>query len=165
MALRNLVFGTAASAVMFTSITALSWAGGSPPLPKSTLFQAITPTNVAQVRNRLNGSPNDRDQVPVGTVLAYKTSAGNLGKMQILSYGSKSHTSDIYVRFVTYRPDGSILVQRSNFRIKGTWLYDLDTGQAISTLKDRTADLWWEIVDPAQRYLNFENGATFTVVS
>ena len=68
-------------------------------------------------------------------------------------------------KFVTYRPTGSILVQRRNFLIKGTWLYDLDTGKAINTQGNRASDLWWEIVGPGQTYLDYKNGALFTIVS
>jgi hypothetical protein len=170
MAFRSLVLVLVGTSVLaFASITALSIAGGYPPLPKNALFQAVTPRNIDQVRNRINGSSNDdeRNQIRVGTVLVYKTSAGNVGKMQIVKYGSRLHMDnyDLYVKFVTYTPDGSILLQRRNFLIKGTWLYDLDTGKAINTQENRASDLWWEIVGAGHIYLDFKNGASFTIVS
>ena len=119
------------------------------------------------MRNRLNGSTNDRNQIPVGTVLVYRTSKGNRGKMQIVGYDPKFHMADynLRVRFVTYGRDGSVLVRRNTFLIKGTWLYDLDRGTEIGTPKNRAADLWWEIVGAGQAYLDFENGPSFTIVS
>ncbi|HET8989182.1 MAG TPA: hypothetical protein VFN43_11760 [Humibacillus sp.] len=41
--------------------------------------------------------------------------------------------------------------------IRGTWLFDLDTGQ--STAQTPTADLWWEQVDTVNRRLVAKNGA------
>ena len=168
MALRCVLLATTVTvaALAFSSITAFSRAS-SPPLPGNALFQSVTPSNIEEIRNRLNGSPNSRNQIPVGTVLVYKTSAGHRGKLQIVKWGSRLHTPDydLYVKFVTYKADGSILTQRDNFWIKGTWVYDLDTGKAIRTLKNPAADLFWEIGSPTQAYLDFQNGASFTIVT
>jgi hypothetical protein len=119
------------------------------------------------LRNRINGSPYSRNQIPVGTILVYKTSAGHLGKLEIVKWGSRLHMPDydLYVKFVTYRRDGSILTRRDNFRIKGTWVYALDSGKAISTLKNRAADQFWSIGSPSQAYVEFQNGTSFTIVS
>jgi hypothetical protein len=167
VSLRKLAVVTAVAAVTLASVGALARAGGSPPLPRNALFPAITPRNVEEVRNRLNGSTNGRNQIPVGAVLAYKTSAGNFGKLEIVGRRSwrRIPAYDLYVTLVTYGRDGSVLVPRNDFRIRGTWLYDLDTGKEVSTTKSRAADLWWEIVGGGQDYVVFENGATFTIVS
>ena len=167
MSLRAFAVLATVSALIFISITTLALASGSPPLPSSALFQAITPRNIEEVQDRLNGSPNGRNQIPVGTVLVYKTSDGNAGKLQIVWRKSRHHIADydLYVKFVTFKPDGSVLARRTNFRIKGTWQYDLDKGSEIGAVQNRTADLWWEWVDPRQAYLVFENGATFTIVT
>lgn len=140
------------------AMTGLARASGSPPLPKATLFQALNKDNVGEVRTRINGSANDRNQIPVGTVLVYRTSEGNIGKLQIRNYGY-----DLRIRWVTYGR-GTIVSRGDNLLIRGTYLYDLDRG-AETKFHDRGADFWWEQVDAVQRYLVSENGASFTIVS
>jgi hypothetical protein len=159
--MRLLKFAVFAAAVAAVSVSIASFAGasGDPLLPKKALFQAITPYNIGEVRNLINGSADGRNQIPTGTVLVYETNEGNNGKMQILEYGY-----NLRIKWVTYRPGGKILSRGNDLLVKGTYLYDLDRGVEVKT-SDSGADFWWEQADTVHRYLVFENRALFTVVS
>ena len=157
---RYLTLVLACAALALISATAFSRASGYPPLPRSARFEAITPRNIEQVRNRLDGSANERNQIPAGTVLAFRTSSGNDGKLQILEYGY-----NLRIKWVTYLPDGKIASRGTNFLVKGTFSYDLDTGQESGSFQNAAADFFWEQVTDKQRYLDFLNRASFTIVS
>jgi hypothetical protein len=159
MTLRQGALIVALIACVSVSLTSFAGASGHPPLPKDNLFTAINQRNIAEVENRINGSANSRNQIPTGTVLVYRTSDGNSGKLQILHYGY-----DLRLRWVTYRPNGTIRSRGDNLRIRGTYMGDLDRGVEVDTLGPH-ADFWWEQADHVHRYLVFKNHASFTVVS
>jgi hypothetical protein len=126
---------------------------------QNAVFHAISARNVSDVHTKINGSANARNQIPAGTVLTYRTNAGNLGKMQINRYGY-----NLRVRWVTYRPNGTVLSRGKNLLIRGTYNYDLDLGVQAGQ-NDPTTDLWWEQVTQKRRYLHAMNGASFTIAS
>src|SRR5690348_1082928 len=123
------------------------------------VFRRISVGNIRDLQTQINGSSDARNQIPTGTVLVYKPSAGNLGKMQILRYGY-----NLRVRWVTYRRDGTVLSSGKNLLIRGTYNYDLDYGIETNQ-NDPTADLWWEQATNRLRYLVAMNGASFTIAS
>jgi hypothetical protein len=147
----------ACSALTLAPLSSLAAGLGTPQLAANQTFKSINQSNIESVRNEINGSANEQNLIPTGTVLVYKTSAGNLGKMQILKYGY-----NLRFRFITYRRDGGILVRRDNALVKGTYLYDLDRGRSPNG--GTTADLFWEQADNVHRYLVFGKRSSFTIV-
>jgi hypothetical protein len=143
------------------AIAVAASAFGSTPRPnrQDALFGAISACNIRGVQTRINGSNDARNEIPAGTVLTYKTSAGNLGKMQIRSYGY-----NLRIRWVTYRHNGTVLSSGKNLLIRGTYIYGLDPGIQTNQ-NDPTADLWWEQVDKTVRYLVAMHGASFIIAS
>jgi hypothetical protein len=150
-----LLAGFCALLMALAATAALSASGGTTQQNRQNVFSAITRSNISDVQTRLNGSANARNQIPAGTVLTYKTSTGNLGKIQILRYGY-----NLRARWVTYKPDGTVLSSGNNLLIRGTYTYDLDRG-----VQSKSADLWWEQVTSTTRYLVAMNGASFTIAS
>jgi hypothetical protein len=143
----------------FAAVVSLSAFGStSRPNRQDAVFHAITSRNISDIQTRINGSADARNQIPVGTVLTYRTSAGNLGKLQILKYGY-----NLRVRWVTYRPNGPVLSRGKNLLIRGTYTYDLDLG--VQTGQADRVDLWWEQGTRKLRYLVAKNGASFTIAS
>ena len=57
----------------------------------------------------IDGSNNDQNKIPAGTIIVYQTNAGNLGKAIILAYGY-----NLTMRWATYRPDGTLLIESSS---------------------------------------------------
>lgn len=105
----------------------------------------------------INGSDSADNQIPVGTVLVYKTNESRFGKMVILEYGY-----NLAAKWVTYNSDGSIFSQGQKLLIKGTWDYDMDYGTE-STNSESSPDFWWEQVDEVTRYIVPQNGSLFTL--
>lgn len=63
----------------------------------------------------------------VGTIILYKTSAGNPGKMEFLKF-DKNDNWKLTARYVTYNSDGSVHSQSNHIEVKGTYNCDLDNG-------------------------------------
>ena len=74
-------------------------------------------------RSEIDGSDTPENQLTPGTILVYRTSDGNYGKLQVIEYGY-----NLLVRWQTYKPNGQKLKSADRMLIKGTWTYDLDFG-------------------------------------
>jgi len=125
-------------------------------------FENITLADIKSATldsQNLNGSNDQNNQLPVGTILLYKTNEGRYGKLEILSYGY-----DLSVKWITYDLNGSIFSQGGNLLVKGTWSYDLDYGLE-SGVSQSSEDFWWEQVDSVVRYLVPKNGAKYGIFS
>ncbi|MCD6355471.1 MAG: OmpA family protein, partial [Prolixibacteraceae bacterium] len=108
------------------SISSLNSASGN------SVFDNI---NAKTISSKLETLPSDRIQVSVptgvllnvGTIVLYKTSDGNPGKMEFLKI-DKNDNYKLIARYVTYNPDGSVLSQSNHIEVKGTYNCDLDVG-------------------------------------
>lgn len=94
---------------------------------------AFDKLDVKTIRNKLETIPNERVQITsngdilldVGTIILYQTSAGNLGKMEILNLDKNDYFKPT-VKYITYKPDGSVYSQSNHFDLTGGC--DLDKG-------------------------------------
>jgi hypothetical protein len=87
--------------------------------------------------DKINSSPDERNEIPNGAVLLFRTNDGHFGKMKILSY---TGTFVLNVEFVTFAEDGTTLIESSYSSVRATNRFDLDTGEETSA----GADFWWE---------------------
>jgi len=91
--------------------------------------------DVKTIEAKLESIPNERVQISIpsgvlldtGTIILYKTSEGNLGKMEFLNI-DKNDNYKLTVKYVTYNSNGSIHSQSNHLEIKGTYNCDLDKG-------------------------------------
>jgi outer membrane protein OmpA-like peptidoglycan-associated protein len=91
--------------------------------------------NRNKIASKLESLPNERIQISIpsgvlldsGTIILYKTSEGNLGKMEFLNI-DKYDNYKLTVKYVTYNADGSIRSKSNHLEIKGTYNCDLDKG-------------------------------------
>lgn len=68
-------------------------------------IKGLEPQMIAQ---NLGGFEDSPLHLKPGTVLFYKTDAGNYGKMQVLSFGRKGdNPAEFYIRYTTYNPNGT----------------------------------------------------------
>jgi Caspase domain len=57
----------------------------------------------------LGGLQGTAFQLQAGSILLYKTTKGNFGKMQILSFGRVDTVSELYTRWITFDKNGAIV--------------------------------------------------------
>ena len=106
---------------------------------------------------KIDGSDNNHNQIPQGTILCYVTDDGRYGKLKVLEYGY-----NLAVKWVTYDKEGGVFSNGDRLVVRGTWEYDLDYG--VEGGKGRSkVDFWWEQVNRTVRCLVFRNGAVLTV--
>jgi hypothetical protein len=103
----------------------------------------------------IDASDTPQNKLPPGTILVYRTSDGNYGKLQVIEYGY-----NLTVRWQTYKPNGQKLKSADQMVIKGTWTYDLDFGTEGKHPKS-AADFWWQQKDKVARAWAFRGGAIF----
>jgi len=77
-----------------------------------------------------------------GTVILFATSDGNMGKMEILDI-DKYDNYKMTIKYVTYNYNGSIHSQSNDLEIHGTFLCDLDTGNAEDVSRN-DSDFWYK---------------------
>jgi hypothetical protein len=77
----------------------------------------------ATPRLAIDGSDTAANQLTPGTILVYRTSDGNYGKLQVTEYGY-----NFIIRWQTYKPNGQKQRGADRMLVKGTWTYDLDFG-------------------------------------
>jgi hypothetical protein len=106
-------------------------------------------------RSEIDGSDTPENQLPAGTILVYRTSDGNYGKLQVIEYGY-----NLVVRWQTYKPNGQKLRGGDRMLVKGTWTYDLDFGTEGKHPKS-PADFWWQQKTNVSRAWTFRGGAIF----
>ncbi len=149
---------SATACVALAAVLAVSAFGsGAHQSPQNKMFSALNAGNIDNTLVRINGSANAHNQIPVGTVLTYKTSTGNLGKLQIVKYGY-----NLRIRWVTYKSGGGVLSSGKHLLIRGTFTYDLDHG-AQTGPGAPASDFWWEQETSKIRYIVAMNGATFAI--
>jgi len=103
----------------------------------------------------IDGSDNEKNQIPEGTIVLYKTDENRYGKLKILDYDY-----NLEIKYVTYNADGSVFSSSNSLVIKGTWIYDLDKG-IEAKYSSSAGDFWWRQVNTVTRYLVPRNGAQF----
>ena len=137
---------------------------GQRPKPSARyVFGDITPAHIKESfeKNakkqdaRINGSDNESNQIPRGTILLYVTDEGRYGKLQVLEYDY-----NLTIRWVTYDRDGNVFSRGDRLVVRGTFRYDLDYGVEEDEGKSKR-DFWWEQQTQTIRYLASQNGATF----
>src|SRR5262249_28665759 len=72
---------------------------------------------------KIDGSDNNHNQIPQGTILCYVTDDGRYGKLKVLEYGY-----NLAVKWVTYDKEGGVFSNGDRLVVRGTWEYDLDYG-------------------------------------
>jgi len=92
--------------------------------------------------------------LPVDTILLYRTNEGRFGKLLIKTYGY-----NLTLKWLTFNPNGALHSKGDNLVIRGTYSCDLDSGKETQT----SSDFWWQQVSSAERYLTPQNGATFAL--
>lgn len=73
-------------------------------------YESVTPTVLAEADYSpapVDGSRSETNQLRTGSVVAVRTAAGNLAKVEVLSYGY-----DLTIRWATYRPSGAPVSRR-----------------------------------------------------
>jgi hypothetical protein len=73
----------------------------------------------ATPRLAIDGSDTAANQLTPGTILVYRTSDGNYGKLQVIEYGY-----NLVVRWQTY-PVGSDIGQRMSTSRTSRWIHDV----------------------------------------
>ena len=109
----------------------------------------------ATPRLAIDGSDTAANQLTPGTILVYRTSDGNYGKLQVIEYGY-----NLIIRWQTYKPSGQKLRGADRMLVKGTWNYDLDYGIEAKFSKS-AADFQWEQETKVARAWAFRGGAIF----
>ena len=104
----------------------------------------------------IDGSPGSSNQIPAGSLLAYRTDEGRYGVLEIVSCGQ-----DLVVNWRTYAIDGSVFGSGVGLLIHGTWTCDLDRGIEGSA----SADFQWSIVTSTERYIEPRGGAQFALLT
>lgn len=102
----------------------------------------------------INASNNEQNQIPAGTILVYRTNAGNFGKAVILDYDY-----NLTLLWVTFRSDGSLLKESGRTVLRGTWTFDFDTGQQ----GEGTPDVWWQQKTKTERAWTTRGKAIFAI--
>jgi len=113
----------------------VKFSGSSAPSNNSSSNSTFDKLDVKTIGAKLESIPNERVQISipsgvlldVGTIILYKTSEGNLGKMEFLNI-DKNDNYKLTVKYVTYNSDGSVHNQSNHLEIKGTYNCDLDKG-------------------------------------
>ena len=126
-------------------------------------FDGITASHIKKAlaggtgKDAIDGSATPANKIPAGTVLLYVTSDGRFGKVKVVEYGY-----NLTLKWVTYRPDGSVFSKGDKLVVRGTWTCDLDHGTEGRRGRSRP-DFWWEQVDRVKRRWVPQNGARFVV--
>lgn len=106
------------------------------------------------IADKLESLP-DNNNIPVannsgivngkGTVILFATSDGNMGKMEILDI-DKYDNYKMTIKYVTYNYNGSIHGQSSEIEVIGSFLCDLDAGNALDSSRN-DSDFWYKVAD------------------
>ncbi len=107
---------------------------------------------------KIDGSNNNNNQIPSGTIILYKTDEKRYGKLEVLTYGY-----NLRIKWVTYDYNGSVFSSGDDLLVKGTWTYDLDYGKE-GKYSQSMPDIWWQQVDKTERYIRLRNGAKIKVM-
>jgi hypothetical protein len=150
-------------AILLVSLMVTSWTSMVPADEARVAFDRISfmllqgEIDKAKVdpRSEIDGSDTPENQLPAGTILVYRTSDGNYGKLQVIEYGY-----NLVVRWQTYKPNGQKLRGGDRMLVKGTWNYDLDFGTEAKFSKS-AADFWWQQKTKVARAWAFRGGAIF----
>jgi len=105
--------------------------------------------------NNINGSPSKKNQLTLGSIIVYKTSRKQIGKIEILR-----HSMNLLVRAITYYPDGSKINQTVDaISIEAGQSYELD--RIVKKIGDR--DFSWDILPNNVWVFGPKNKAKFYV--
>ena len=141
----------AVGSLMILSLLAFSASG-------ATDFNQITLADIMGMSlsaDPLDGSDNQLNRIPTGTVLVYLTDEGRYGVLEIASYGQ-----DLALNWRTYRSDGTVYSSGTGLVVRASYTCDLDAGAEGAA----SADFQWHHVTGVERYLEPRNGASFAVV-
>jgi len=124
------------------------------------LFFAITYLDIRSTplsADKINGSVNESNQIPTGTILVYQTSEGRFGKLKILKYDEY-----LLLKWLTYQSMDTTYNAGDSLLVKATCSYDLDTGNQV-LYNDETSDFSWQYVSSSERYLTPLHNARFAI--
>ena len=124
------------------------------PLSRSEIVALEPLMSISRIDN------SDGNRIPVGAVMAYRTSDGMYGKLVVLD--SNPANNSMTIRHETYQNDGSILISVEQFVIRGTWAYSLTLG--TDQVGAWGGDLWLDNQTSTERYFTPRNGAAFTLI-
>ena len=132
-----------------------------PEPPKKDPFDRLT---FAQIKGllagkaavRIDASDDRTNQVPTGTVLVYRTSAGRYGKCKVVKYAY-----DLELKWLTYDANGKVFSKGDRLVVRGTFSGDLDGGKEGRL--GQKADFFWEQATRVKRSIVPRNGAVLMV--
>ncbi len=90
------------------------------------------------------------NKLKLGAVVYYKTNLGNYGKFTLVSAGDVSTTYLLTIDVITYKIDGSILVNKKGVTVQASYYCDLDTGTQTTQATKEAGDLWWDLNNTQQ---------------
>jgi len=140
-----------------------AWGADPDPTKGDRPFDGITADQIRKAlagqagKDAIDGSATPVNKIPAGTVLLYVTGDGRYGKVKVVEYGY-----NLTLRWVTYKPDGTVFSKGDRLVVRGTWSCDLDHGMEGGRGKSRP-DFWWEQIDMVKRRWVPQNGARFVV--
>jgi hypothetical protein len=149
--------------LVFLSLSFLSACKKDDPETTVKQFDDISLAGIIEKESSLSASDLDLSNsggllMDAGTILFYKTSLGNYGKLEILSV-DQTDNYKITLKAKTYSPDGILLSETTSLAIRGTWLCDLDL--MTEEIDNGNADFWHERINATDSKWVAKNGALF----
>lgn len=141
------------------AVIAGNWLDESLDLP----YEDLTRADIAAMADELSVADidgSDGNEFLPTTYFIYKTNEGRFGKFQVDNLEPRQNNR-LTIRWVTYNSDGSVYSSGLGLIIEGTFNCDLDTGTEGS---GTTSDWWWQLFDPATRWLTPRNDAAFKLM-
>ncbi len=77
-----------------------------------------------------------------GAIILYKTNLGNYGKLKFVKIESAGGNGLLTIDILTYKTNGSILIDKKGFTVVGNYYCDLDKGTTMMT-NNAGADFNW----------------------
>ena len=124
-------------------------------------FDAITRQFIAGFPlsdEEIDGSDNENNMIPDGTIVLYRTNEGRYGKFFVREYGF-----NLDIVYVTYNEDGTVY-SSGEVTVPGTFNLDLDLG-LIDPEPPHLVDFWWQQSTEIIRSIAPKNGALFGVLT
>ncbi len=102
----------------------------------------------------IDGSDNQLNRIPTGTIVVYQTDEGRYGVMEVASYDV-----NLTLNWRAYNADGSVYRSGSGLVVHASYSCDMDRGVEGAA----SADFQWHLVTNVERYIEPRGGALFAV--